>query len=115
MSSKKKDVSVLLSTCPPEAAAEIATTLVEARLAACVNVVPGVQSIYRWDGAIEQADESLLVVKCAAVCEEETRAAIVRSHPYDVPEVISVDVRDGHPPYVEWVLRECGAGSEEPA
>ena len=102
-------VRVLLSTCPQGKAEELARHLVEQRLVACVNVVPHVRSFYWWEGKMEADDESLLVIKCP---QEVTRAAIgalVEEHPYDVPEVVALDVADGNPDYLGWV---CASARE---
>jgi periplasmic divalent cation tolerance protein len=98
-------VAVVLVTAPSEAlAAALARTLVDEGLIACANLVPGVRSIYRWKGAIWDEGEVLLVLKAPAAGFEALRARIVELHPYETPEVLRLDVAEGHPPYVEWVL-----------
>ncbi len=98
------DVVVVLCTLPPgDAASSIARTLVEERLAACVNLVPQVRSIYVWEGAVEQADEQLAIIKTTVDGVAALRARLVALHPYDVPEVIALPVDDGHLPYLGWV------------
>ena len=100
-------VYVVLVTVPDRETGErLATTLVEERLAACVNVIEGVTSIYRWKGAVENASEVLLVVKTRADRCEALRERVVSLHPYDVPEVVSLQVSHGHLPYLEWVREE---------
>jgi periplasmic divalent cation tolerance protein len=95
---------VALSTVADAAQAErIAKALVERRLAACVNVVPGVVSHYRYEGALHRDTELLLVIKTRAERVEALRAAIVELHSYEVPELVVLDVAGGHPPYLEWV------------
>ena len=84
-------------------AERIATALVEQGLAACVNVVPGVVSIYRWKGAVERELEVLLVIKTRAERFEALREALVSLHPYEVPELIALPVAAGHPPYLAWL------------
>lgn len=97
---------VALSTVGTAADAErIARALVERRLAACVNVVPGLTSIYRWKGAIETDQELLLVIKTRPDRFEALRVALLELHPYEVPEVIAVPITAGHPPYLEWLAR----------
>jgi periplasmic divalent cation tolerance protein len=91
------------SVANPEEGERIARALVERGLAACVNVVPGVVSIYRWKGAVERAPESLLVIKTRADRFEELRAALVALHPYEVPELLGVPVAAGHAPYLAWL------------
>jgi periplasmic divalent cation tolerance protein len=98
------DVVVVLCTLPPgDAASSIARTLVGERLAACVNLVPAVRSIYAWEGAIADEPEQLAILKTTAAGVEALRARLVELHPYDVPEVIALAVEDGHLPYLDWV------------
>jgi periplasmic divalent cation tolerance protein len=98
------DHLVVLSTVAGgEDAERIARSLVERRLAACVNVVAGLTSVYRWKGAIEAEQERLLVIKTRADRFEALRAAIVSLHPYEVPEVIALPVAAGHEPYLAWL------------
>ena len=95
---------VVLVTAPGEAkAAEIGRALVEERLAACVNVVPAVRSIYRWEGRVEQAQEVLLVIKTRAQAFEALRLRVLSLHPYQCPEIIALPVVAGHPAYLEWL------------
>jgi len=100
-------VLVCFCTCPnPEIAQRIADALVEDRLAACVNVVPGVRSIYRWKGAIECSDEVLLLVKTVAAQLDAVSARIATLHPHELPEVIAVEASGGLSAYLDWVA-EC--------
>ena len=102
-------VRVVLTTTPSEEDAErIASALVEERLAACANVVPGVTSIYRWEGAVQREREVLVVLKTTADAIEGLTTRLTELHPYDVPEVVALDVTAGHEPYLEWV--RSGAG-----
>jgi len=97
-------VQLVLCTCPDaETARGIARTLVEERLAACVNVVPGLHSTYRWQGAVESADEVLLLAKTTQDRFPALRDRLVALHPYELPEVIAVDVAAGSPAYLDWV------------
>ena len=84
-----------------ETARRIATELVERRLAACVNLLPGVESIYRWDGKTERANEVLGLIKTARYTDLEP--ALKELHPYDVPEIIALPVSAGLPDYLEWL------------
>jgi periplasmic divalent cation tolerance protein len=86
-----------------EDAERIARALVERRLAACVNVVPGVVSFYRWKGAVEKDEERLLVIKTRAERLEALREALVELHPYEVPELVALPVEAGHAPYLAWL------------
>lgn len=86
-----------------EDAERIARELVGRRLAACVNVVGGVVSVYRWKGAVERDEERLLVIKTRAERLEELRQALVELHPYEVPELVALPVEAGHAPYLAWL------------
>lgn len=94
---------VLTTTDSREAAQKIAEALVNQRLAACVNILPGVQSIYRWEGKVEQATEWLLIIKTLGSSVNGLETAIEQLHPYDVPEFIVVNVESGSPPYLRWL------------
>lgn len=100
------DVRVAYVTAPQDKAAEIARELVDRRLCACINIISEVRSIYRWEGAVEDDPEALLIIKTTASVFEALRQAVVELHPYDVPEVVSVPVVAGHAPYLEWVRAE---------
>jgi periplasmic divalent cation tolerance protein len=104
---------VVLSTSPADAAPGLATLLVEKRLAACVNIIPGIESVYRWKGRVESAREHLLVIKTTASRVESLSRALAAAHPYAVPEVIAVPVTHGHLPYLEWVAAETGIPTDE--
>ncbi len=102
-----RDAIVVLVTTPtPERAAEIARALVEERLAACGNVVPGVRSIYRWEGKVQEDAEALLVLKTTRGRFEALRERVLSLHPYDVPEVIALPVEAGSAPYLAWIAAE---------
>lgn len=99
---------VALTTAPTsEKAAEIARVLVEERLAACVNVVPGVRSIYRWQGAVCDDAEALCVVKTRRERVEALKARLAAIHPYQVPELVVMDVTDGSAAYLSWIDDCC--------
>jgi periplasmic divalent cation tolerance protein len=101
------DALVVLVTAPTaEKAAEIARALVEERLAACGNVVPGLRSIYRWEGKVQDEAEALLVLKTARDRFDALRARVLALHPYDVPEVIALPVEAGSAPYLAWIVGE---------
>ena len=97
------DVRVLLCTAPPDKATALARTILERRLAACVNVLPGARSLYWWEGEIRDEAESLLVIKTTVGKVAELTAALPDLHPYDVPELLSLPVEDGLPPYLAWL------------
>lgn len=95
---------VVLSTCPDDpTAAGIARSLVEASLVACVNIVPGIRSIYRWQGSVEDDPEVLMILKTTGDRLDAVRARILELHPYEVPEVLALPVVDGHHDYLSWV------------
>jgi periplasmic divalent cation tolerance protein len=98
------DAIVVLVTAPSaDKAAELARTLVEENLAACGNVLPGLRSIYRWQGQVHDEPEALLILKTRAALFEPLRERIVALHPYQVPEVLRLDVAAGHLPYLQWI------------
>ncbi len=97
---------VFITTPTPEVAAQIARALVEERLAACGNVVPGLRSIYRWDGKIHDDAEALLVLKSTRDRFEALRERVLALHPYEVPEVIALPIEAGSAPYLEWIAAE---------
>lgn len=98
------DACLALVSCPPERAEALARGLVEQRLAACVNILPAVQSVYRWQGAVQSDREALLVIKTATARIEDLRKAVLAVHPYELPEFIVVKLSDAHPPYLQWLL-----------
>ncbi len=100
------DVLIVLCTCEnQQQAASIAEALVEGRLAACVNVLPGVRSVYRWKGAVEGAEEVLLLIKTTRERFAAVRERIEVLHSYEVPEIIAVPLVEGSEKYLSW-LRE---------
>ena len=106
------DALVVLVTTPDAAkAAEIARILVEERLAACGNVVPGLRSVYRWEGKVHDEGEALLLLKTTRARFEALRARVVALHPYQVPEVLGLAVEAGDAPYLSWIAGETRSGS----
>ncbi len=103
------DAAVILVACPDEpTATSIARALVEEGLAACVNVLGEVRSVYRWRGSVEEAQERLLVIKARADRLDALAARIVALHPYEVPELLALPVARGLGTYLEW-LRADGS------
>jgi periplasmic divalent cation tolerance protein len=101
-------VHVVLVTAPDaEVGARLARAIVEERLAACVNVVPGVRSIYRWQGAVQDDTEVLLVMKTRADRVDALGARVRELHPYDVPEVLALAAAGGSADYLAWVRAEA--------
>jgi periplasmic divalent cation tolerance protein len=105
---------VLLCTCPPAAAEKIAQGLLERRLVACVNALPGVVSRYWWKGKIERDDETLLVMKTEASRVPDVIAALKGLHPYEVPELLALPVDAGAAPYLKWLGDEMRVGPQAP-
>jgi periplasmic divalent cation tolerance protein len=98
------DFLLVLCTCPTrEAANAIATALLEERLAACVNQLPGVRSLYRWEGRIEDDDELMLLIKTTATNFSAIETMIRNLHPYEVPEVIGLSLTAGSEAYFDWI------------
>ena len=91
-----------------EAAEELAGRLIEERLAACGNVIPGLVSVFRWEGEIQRDPEVLLILKTTADRVEALTARVRELHSYDVPEVLALPVRGGLREYMAWVQQECG-------
>ncbi|MBI5479198.1 MAG: divalent-cation tolerance protein CutA [Deltaproteobacteria bacterium] len=102
--------AVLMTAPSAEVAADIARALVGEGLAACVNIVPGVRSIYRWKGEVCDDAEVLCVIKTRAERFEEVRARVVALHPYEVPEVVAVPLVAGNAAYLAWVDSLCRSG-----
>ncbi len=108
-----EDVVVVLVTCATaEDAARIARHVVEGRQAACVNILPQIRSIYRWEGKIEDDAEQLLIMKTTREMFEALSTAVREVHPYAVPEVIAIPVTDGYDGYLRWVLENVGSVQE---
>ena len=96
-------VVALSTVATAEDAERIARSLVERRVAACVNVVPGVVSVYRWKGEVCRDEERLLVVKTRAEKLDALREALLSLHPYELPELVALPVVAGHEPYLAWL------------
>ena len=107
------DKIVVLSTCgSAEEAERIARGLLEKKLAACVNILPAVRSLYRWKGAIEDDQEIFLVIKSSRALFGELQAEIGRLHSYEVPEIIAIPIVDGSEGYLGWMAKELGVEQE---
>lgn len=101
------DTLLVITNCPDEASANaIALAVVEARLAACVNILPRVQSVYRWQGAVESTSEIPLLIKTTATNYPALEKTIAGLHPYTVPEIIALPIAQGLPAYLNWVAAE---------
>jgi periplasmic divalent cation tolerance protein len=98
------DKLLILTTAESDSEArKIATALVERRLAACVNIIPKVQSVYRWKGKVESAEELLLVIKTVKVLQKQVQSAIRELHSYELPECIAIAVDSGSSEYLQWI------------
>jgi len=108
---------LILTNLPDAASAQnLATMLVSGRLAACVNVLAPCRSVYRWQGAIESAQEVPLLIKTTAARYADLEAAIRAAHPYELPEIIAVPIAHGLPEYLSWVITETRTATlAEPA
>ena len=101
------DKIIVFSACESRQEAEkIALSLVERHLAACVNLIPGVESIYRWRGAVERSKEFLLVIKSSRELLPDLQAELSRMHSYEIPEVLAMPIVDGAESYLNWMDRE---------
>ena len=101
------DVWLVMTNAPDMGTArKIAATLVECKLAACVNIVSGCESVYRWNGEIETASEVPLMIKTTAERYPMLEQAILAGHPYELPEIVAVPVEHGLPAYLDWVAAE---------
>jgi periplasmic divalent cation tolerance protein len=98
----------------PEEARRIATTLVTEQLAACVNVIDNIHSIYRWQGAIESAAESLMLIKTRAILLPAIEMRLRELHSYEVPELVAIPIRLGAQPYLDWLLASTGDHPKSP-
>lgn len=104
---RAEDVRIVVVTTPDaDTARTIARALVEERLAACGNIVPGIASIYRWQEAVREDAEALLVLKTSSARVASLTSRVTELHPYDVPEVLALGIEQGNQPYLEW-LGEC--------
>ncbi len=98
---------IVFCTCPDNVTASaIANSLVDKRLAACVNILPGMRSVYRWQDERQSSDEWLLIIKSAAHVFLRLQTAILELHPYELPEIVAVPVTAGLPGYLDWIGRE---------
>src|SRR6185437_5554513 len=103
------DARIILTTAgSQEEAAKIAHALVERRLAACVNILPQIESVYRWQGKVETAQEWLLLIKTQTEFFERVRDAVKELHSYELPECVMLEVSDGSQKYLDWIAKNTG-------
>jgi len=110
----ERDVRLIFVTGPDAGTLEaIGRSLVEERLAACVNVLPGVTSVYRWEGEVNVESEAVAIVKTTEERVDAVRERVEDLHPYDVPEIVSVEVSEGSPAYLRWVRGSVAVGEPD--
>src|SRR5450432_618966 len=104
----QENVLLVISTFPDaETAERIANELVATKLAACANIFPAIKSIYRWQGKVENATETMAFFKTTAARSSDLQTKLRASHPYDVPEIICLPIVGGLPEYLQWVAEGC--------
>ena len=102
-------IIICLVTCPSrEVASSMAKDLVGQQLAACVNVLPAIESTYRWQGDITVSEEALMIIKSTSERQDELSRAVLSKHPYEVPEFVVLDTVDVSEPYARWILESVG-------
>ena len=108
-----EDIITLITTfADAETARQIGTQLVESQLVACVNVLPGVESIFRWQGEVQLDAEAIALIKTTRGRLEELEAWLQTHHPYEVPEILVLTPESGSARYLQWVLESVGSGGE---
>jgi periplasmic divalent cation tolerance protein len=95
--------SIVLVTCPTEASEKIARAVLDGRAAACVNIVSGVRSLYRWEGKVEDANECLLLIKTRTALLGELERVVRGAHPYKLPAIVALPITQGYRPYLDWI------------
>ena len=101
---------VVYNTCPDaETARSLAEHLVNSRAAACVNIVAGINSVYRWQGEVQTDEEYLLIIKTTHAAYATLEREIINKHPYDLPEIIALPVQAGLAPYLTWIDENTGS------
>lgn len=94
-------------SCPPAKCEKLARSLIKDRLAACVNIIAAVKSVYRWKMKVHTDTESLLVIKTTSARFKALKMAVLKRHPYELPEIIAVKLAHGHTPYLNWIFESC--------
>jgi periplasmic divalent cation tolerance protein len=108
------EVLLVLCTFPDSSVArQIGTALIERQHAACVNLIPGVDSIYRWQGEVETATETLAIIKTTRAVLPEITRLITELHPYQVPEIVAISPSEINAPYLRWLQQQVGASGSQ--
>ncbi len=107
--SRVSDIRVVLVTAPPAEAEKLARKLLDARLIACANLIPGVKSLYWWDGKINRDAETIIMMKTSKKNVTKLLARVKQLHSYSVPEFLTLKPMEGNPDYLAWVEKECSA------
>ena len=101
---RQDSFQIVLCTCPDQdSAKKIADNLVDQGLAACVNILPGILSVYRWQGKRDESQEHLLIIKTITDVQDRLEKAITKLHPYELPEIIAVPIQGGSAGYLDWI------------
>mmetsp|Transcript_13438 Transcript_13438/g.18388 ORF Transcript_13438/g.18388 Transcript_13438/m.18388 type:complete len:112 (-) Transcript_13438:178-513(-) len=111
METSPATTAVYVTVPDKETGKKIASALLESRLAACVNIIPGVESMYWWDGAVQTDSELLLMIKTRQALVSDLAAKVQEVHPYDTPEVIAVPITSGSAEYIRWLVESTVAPS----
>lgn len=108
---KSESIRIILATFPDrETARQVGTVLVESQLAACVNLIPGVESLFRWEGQVQSESEVIGVIKTTEDCLDSLESRFCELHPYEVPEFLVLEPSRGLESYLAWVEKSCLAG-----
>jgi len=98
------DTLLVITTCPDKANAEfLSTHLIESNLAACINQLPGISSVYRWEGELKSGTEVLLLIKTIRSAWDKLEVEIKDNHPYELPEIIAIPISTGYEAYLNWI------------
>jgi len=104
MDENSSPARILMTTFPDlEQAKQVAKTIVTNKLAACINILPKMTSIYQWQGNLEEGEELMLVIKTEVDCIDKLQKTILEMHPYELPEIVVVPIVGGHTPYLDWI------------
>jgi len=95
---------VICNTPDKESAHKLARLLLAEKLCACVNILPQIESLYTWEGKLEQANEVTMLIKTTKACYQQLQNTVKTNHPYEIPEIIAVDIADGSPEYLNWIV-----------